>query len=239
MTLKELRGRCRIAAGDHNTDVHTPDLNGDVRAAVRKAVRYAGGMERTSEITTVSGTREYGTDAGFPSDFMKIQGIHDDTQDVWLDQRGFRDKLFSSTGDSLEFYIRAKQVILTKEPDSVNVLTMYYVGSGDDVTGDEDTILSEFSIPDDDPLWKAVTHEYAARYWDNRLAEAEGKMQTVLIKVAERALARHTVAALENRQLFRKEVNEMNRNKATQTALPRAYFIQSDEMDHGIHLRRR
>ncbi len=242
MTLKELRSKCQIQIGNLNPKVWMPDTDGEVRTAVRETVRYLGGMPRDTEITTVSGTREYDTDSGFPSDFMADEGVHDDTNNNWLKRVTFKDQLYNSTGTPDEYYIRGRVIGFEREPDVIIVMTLYYKGFGDDVTGDADTILSEFSIADDDPLWKAITHQFAHEYWNRKASEAAQKVDMPGLQIANAEMARHERKALEYRHRVKVQILHNNQNESGQVDLPANYFTQSRafiKLDHGRVLRRR
>lgn len=242
MTLKELRSKCLMQTGNLSPTVLLPDLNNAVRSAVRDCVRYLGGMPRDTEITTVSGTREYGTDAGFPEDYMADEGVHDDSNDNWLKRGSFKESLFSSTGTPSEYYIRGRVIGFEREPDSAITLTLYYKGFGDDVTSDSADILSEFSFADDDSLWEAITHQFAYEFWSRKLSEASTKMDTTGMQVAQGEMVRHEQRALEMKHKAKVQILENNQNEAGQVDLPADYFSQSKafiKLDHGRVLRRR
>ena len=243
MTLKELRGLCLLEVGGNLANsVNMPDANGGVRKAIRETVRALNGLERSTTIVTTSGTREYGTDSYFPSDFMAVEGVHDDTNDHWLKLIHFDQQLVSSTGTPEEYYIRNRKVGFEREPDVTITLTMYYRGFGDDVTNDTDVVLPEYSLADDDSLWDAIAHQFAYNVWSKKLSDFEHDGNEKGIVIANNAMNRHEKKMLQERHRFAEQLDGWNQDQAFQVDLPSGYFAESESfitVDHGRVIRRR
>ena len=93
MTLKELRGKWLREIQDLTPDVIIPDANALIREAVRSTIKPCGGIQRTATIITVSGTREYNVaTGGFPTDFMRVYRVYDNTSGYILDPCERRDR---------------------------------------------------------------------------------------------------------------------------------------------------
>ena len=110
------------------------------------------------------------------------------------------------------------------------------------MTADDGAVLSDLPLEDDDPLWKAIVHQYAYEYWSNRLSEAEQKADVEQMKICNMAMDRHERRALHFRHIFSEEWTKRNQDQAFQTSLPADYFTQSDAfitLDHGRIVRRR
>ena len=219
-----------------------PDLNSEVRTALRATTGYIGGIERETTITTVIGTRSYDKDTGgFPSDFMADEGVHDDTNETWLKRADFKDRLYTTTGAPKEYYIRGRKLWFEREPDAVIKLTFFYRGTGDDVTTDEGVILAELSLEDDDPLWKAIIYEFVHNFWEVKYATEALKDNIEGMKIAEAVSGRYEKKALRMRHEFLVRQSK-NQSQGDQTSLPSDYFPESTaylKTDHGrVFLRR-
>lgn len=238
MTLKGLRSKCLLSIRQHVITDVLPDVDGAVRASLRFVVRELGGFEREDSISSVVGTREY----DLPTDFMACEGLHDDTNDRWLSFVTLPQRFEDSTGDAYEYYIRAKKVGFELIPANIVEYTMMYLGYGDNVTSDDDTILSEHSIDDDDSLWDPIVYRFGCVYWDKVLADAEIAGDKDRMGVATAAYDRRLFQMNKALLKYRQQLSDDNADQAMQSTLPGPYFLTNDQYmskDHGRIVRRR
>lgn len=171
MTLKELRNKWQIGVQDFNPITTVPDLNALTREGIRALTRATGGIQRSTTITTIAGTREYDTDNSFPTDFIAVESVWYGTIELLpIDRRGRIQS--SSQGTPGYYYIWARSIGFDIIPNDTLSITLNYFGTSDDVSSDSDIVLEELSILDDDPLWSAITDYCELKYFQLLRAKA-------------------------------------------------------------------
>jgi hypothetical protein len=165
MTLKELKGRWFREIQDLTPDAVIPDQDDLIRESIRAIIKPCGGIERVATFTMVPGTREYGTTAGFPADFLRIGRVWDNATGIPLEpiSKGEREEL--GTGTPSRYYKFAAALGVDPVPIIAGTIKMDYFGSGDDVTDQDAEILPDFAIMKDDDFWNAPVFYAATTYF--------------------------------------------------------------------------
>lgn len=226
MTLKELRSRFLEEIQDFQPGV-IPDQNGLINESVRDFLNRLGGIFRTATITTSSGEREYGTSAGFPTDFLKEETVWRNTIRLTRISRRERNES-SSNGTPSCYYITRNRKIGFNVPCSASVgnINLYYFGKGDDLSNDSDVALGDLCIVDDDSLWDAITNYAALKYYRKSLANAFNSRDKELMAITKSMINDKKLEYLENKSSAIRTIRGHNSDKMMSRKLPEHYFGQ-------------
>lgn len=226
MTLKELKGQCLLQIQNLKPAI-MPDITGEVQRSIRDLLRKTGGIFRSTTLTTVSGTREYGIAATtpFPSDFLSVVSLYRST--IKLDFIYHRERNEStSLGTPNSYYIlpRGRGVGFDVIPNDAYSIIFNYYGLGDNVSADDDVVLGDLCIMDDDSVWDAIVYDFAKRYLRYLRMSALSKRDDGLVGICTAMLSSYDLDYRTAKAYAVQALNDYNQDKEPPIELPEDYF---------------